>query len=55
MILPIVGYGHPVLRQNTTDIDKQYPELSQLISNMWDTMYGANGVGLAAPQIGLPI
>ena len=55
MILPIVAYGHPVLRQKAAEIDKKYPDLNQLIKNMWETMYGANGVGLAAPQIGLPI
>lgn len=55
MILPIVAYGTPVLRKVAKDIDKDYPKLKELIANMWETMYGANGVGLAAPQIGLPI
>ena len=55
MILPIVAYGDPVLRKVGEDIDKDYPKLSELISNMWETMYNASGVGLAAPQIGLPI
>ncbi|MEJ1223442.1 peptide deformylase [Sediminicola sp. 1XM1-17] len=55
MILPIVAYGDPVLRKVGTDIDKDYPNLSSLIDNMWETMYHAHGVGLAAPQIGLPI
>ena len=55
MKLPIVAYGDPVLKKVGTDIDKDYPELKQLISDMFDTMYYANGVGLAAPQIGLPI
>lgn len=55
MILPIVAYGHPVLRKVATDIDKNYPDLQQLIKNMFDTMYDSHGVGLAAPQIGLPI
>ena len=55
MKLPIVAYGDPVLKKIGTDIDKDYPELKQLISDMFDTMYYANGVGLAAPQIGLPI
>ncbi|QLG46332.1 peptide deformylase [Costertonia aggregata] len=55
MILPIVAYGDPVLRKAGKNIDKDYPELTTLISNMWETMYNANGVGLAAPQIGLPI
>ncbi|MFK7814189.1 MAG: peptide deformylase [Maribacter sp.] len=55
MILPIVAYGDPVLRKVGTEIDKDYPKLQDLISNMWETMYGAKGVGLAAPQIGLQI
>ncbi|AZI24872.1 MULTISPECIES: peptide deformylase [Pedobacter] len=55
MKLPIVAYGDPVLKKVGTDIDKDYPELKELIANMFDTMYYANGVGLAAPQIGLPI
>lgn len=55
MILPIIAYGDPVLRKVCTDIDQEYEGLEALISNMWDTMYNANGVGLAAPQIGLPI
>ncbi|WP_316830417.1 peptide deformylase [Pedobacter aquatilis] len=55
MKLPIVAYGDPVLKKVGTDIDKDYHELKELIANMFDTMYYANGVGLAAPQIGLPI
>lgn len=55
MILPIVAYGDPVLRKVGTEIDKDYPNLSDLIDNMWETMYHAHGVGLAAPQIGLAI
>jgi len=55
MILPIVAYGDPVLRKVGTDIDQDYPKLKELLENMWETMYGASGVGLAAPQIGLPI
>lgn len=51
MILPIVAYGHPVLRKVAVDIDKNYPQIDTLISNMWDTMYNSSGVGLAAPQI----
>ena len=51
MILPIVAYGHPVLRKVAEDIDAGYPNLSKLIADMWDTMYESNGVGLAAPQI----
>ena len=55
MTLPIIAYGDPVLRKIASDIDQDYPELEQLITNMWETMYKANGVGLAAPQIGLAI
>jgi len=55
MILPIVGYGHPVLKTRAKDIDMDYPGLAELIQNMFDTMYNAGGVGLAAPQIGLSI
>jgi len=55
MILPIVAYGDPVLRKSCKAIDKDYPKLSELIENMWETMYNANGVGLAAPQIGLAV
>lgn len=55
MTLPIVAYGDPVLRKVGVDIEKDYPKLKELIDNMWETMYKANGVGLAAPQIGLPI
>lgn len=55
MILPIVAYGDAVLKKKAKEIDKDYPKLSELIENMYETMYGAYGVGLAAPQIGLPI
>lgn len=55
MILPIVAYGDPVLRRKAKAIEKEYTNLKDLISNMWETMYNAHGVGLAAPQIGLPI
>lgn len=51
MILPIVGYGHPILRTVAVEIDAEYPMLEKLIADMWDTMYASNGVGLAAPQI----
>lgn len=51
MILPIVAYGHPVLRKIATDIEADYPELPKLIEDMWETMYHSNGVGLAAPQV----
>ncbi|MCO6463584.1 MAG: peptide deformylase [Saprospiraceae bacterium] len=55
MILPIYAYGQPVLKKKAIDIDSEYSELETLIANMWETMYGAHGVGLAAPQIGLSI
>ena len=55
MILPIVAYGDPVLRKKCRTIDADYPKLKELISDMHETMYGAYGVGLAAPQIGVPI
>lgn len=55
MILPIVGYGDPVLRKVCKDITPDYPNLSLLIENMYETMEHAYGVGLAAPQIGLDI
>jgi peptide deformylase len=55
MILPIVAYGDPVLRKKAEPITKDYPKLESLLANMKETMYGAYGVGLAAPQIGLPI
>lgn len=55
MILPIYGYGQPVLKKRAEDIHREFPDLKELIENMWETMYNANGVGLAAPQIGLPI
>jgi peptide deformylase len=51
MILPIVAYGAPVLRTVAKDITPEYPGLSKLIEDMWETMYASNGVGLAAPQI----
>jgi|TARA_B100000768_G_scaffold64550_1_gene62237 peptide deformylase len=55
MILPIIAYGNPVLRKKCENISPDYKGLSELISNMWDTMYASSGVGLAAPQIGLSI
>lgn len=51
MILPIVAYGHPVLRKVAREIDSNYPDLPKLIEDMWETMYASNGVGLAAPQV----
>ena len=55
MIYPIVAYGDPVLRKKATDIPQDFPDLNQLIDDMFQTMYGASGIGLAAPQIGKPI
>ena len=55
MILPIVVYGDPVLRKVGVDIDRNYEGLEQLIKDMFETMYKAKGVGLAAPQIGKAI
>lgn len=51
MILPIVAYGSPVLRKMCPDISQDHPGLEKLISDMWETMYNSNGVGLAAPQV----
>ena len=51
MILPIVAYGHPVLRKVATDITPEYPQLDKFIEDMWETMYASSGVGLAAPQV----
>ena len=51
MIFPIVAYGHPNLRKESVDIDKDYPDLQQFIADMFETMYVSNGVGLAAPQV----
>jgi len=55
MVLPIVAYGDPVLRKVGKDIDKGYPDLEELIENMKETMKNAQGVGLAAPQVGRDI
>lgn len=55
MILPIYLYGSSVLREEAEDIDKDYPNLEELLSDMWETMYNSEGVGLAAPQIGKSI
>jgi peptide deformylase len=55
MVLPIVVYGDPILRKVAVDIDKNYEGLDQLIKNMFETMYKASGVGLAAPQVGKSI
>jgi len=55
MILPVVAYGHPVLRKVCEDISPEYPDLQKLIADMWDTMYHTNGVGIAAPQVNKPV
>lgn len=55
MILPVVAYGDPVLKKKAKDITAEYPNLDTLLENMYETMYGASGVGLAAPQIGLAV
>lgn len=55
MVLPIVAYGHPILRKVCDDISADYPELKKLIADMWETMYYSNGVGIAAPQINKPV
>ncbi len=55
MILPIVGYGDPVLRIVCDEISNEYPNFKEVLANMYDTMYNAFGVGLAAPQVGIAI
>jgi peptide deformylase len=55
MIIPIVAYGDPVLKRKADEIEKTFPELKTLIEDMFETMYEASGVGLAAPQIGKSI
>lgn len=55
MVLPVYLYGHPVIRKETEEIDASYPQLKELIENMYETMYATEGIGLAAPQIGLSI
>ncbi|MBK9329692.1 MAG: peptide deformylase [Sphingobacteriales bacterium] len=55
MILAITLYGDPVLKKRAEDISSEYPNLNDLVKNMWQTMYAASGVGLAAPQVGLSI
>lgn len=55
MIYPIVAYGDPVLRKKAQDIAADYPNLSALIDDMFETMYAASGIGLASPQIGKSI
>ena len=55
MILPIYAYGQPVLKREGDEVSREYPELDKLIDDMFETMYNASGVGLAAPQVGLSL
>lgn len=55
MILPVLAYGNPVLKQKSKDISSHLPWVDKLIKNMWKTLYSANGAGLAAPQVGRPV
>lgn len=55
MLLPIYAYGHSVLKQKAKPVDQSFPKLNKLIDDMWETMEGSNGIGLAAPQIGKSI
>ena len=55
MILPILAYGDPLLRKKTKVLTKDYPKLDELLDNMFETMYTAKGIGLAAPQVGMPL
>lgn len=55
MILPIIGYGDPVLRKIGEELTPDYPNLKEIIANMYETMYNASGVGLAAEQVGLSL
>jgi peptide deformylase len=55
MILPILAYGDPILKKKSTNLGEHFEELDSLLKNLYDTMYAAKGVGLAAPQIGLPV
>ena len=52
MVYPIVVYGDPILRKRTDNIPQDFPALDQLVKDMFETMYAAHGIGLAAPQIG---
>ena len=55
MILPVYLYGQPVLRKEAEEVPQDYPDLKGLVSNMFETMYHADGVGLAGPQVGLSL
>ncbi len=55
MIYPIIAFGDPILKKKTSDIQKDFPNLEKLVADMYETMYNAHGVGLAAPQIGMSV
>ena len=55
MVLPVVAYGHPVLKKVAKEIDPSFPNLKEFITDMFDTMYQSDGVGLAAPQVNVPL
>jgi len=55
MILPIVAYGASILREKCAKISPDYPNLRDLVENMWETLYQASGCGLAAPQVNVPL
>lgn len=55
MILPIISYGHSILRKKCAEIEQDFPDLEKLINDMWDTLYPAEGCGLAAPQVNHPV
>ncbi len=55
MILPVTLYGDPILKKRAEDVDTDFPELQTIIKNMWQTMYAASGIGIAAPQVGISI
>ena len=55
MILPVLSYGHRILRQKCKEISPDYPDLELLVNNLWDTMNNDNGCGLAAPQVGIAV
>lgn len=55
MILPVIAYGDPVLRKVGKEIEKDDPKVEALIENMFETMYASSGIGIAAPQVGVPV
>src|SRR5215469_1900664 len=54
MVLPVVMYGTPVLRQKGTKIEAVTPTIKKLVADMLETMYAYKGIGLAAQQVGVP-